>query len=382
MPSFPPLAWLSSLWRSPAAGNDGVSSVSTQQPATATPCGREALQQQLADALAQLQRQQQQLEDQTEWQRRANAFVNHQAQQAAALQARVRSLQADLNDETAATERVRERLDAEGRRSGALEAQLRAAEAQLASRGVPGAYDLAAATPDALLVAADDAADAVRAAAHALLAASEALLGSKQAARATWAPLVGFDSPPLLRLWLEGLVAQVAFPDTFGTHMHLMPGCSCFAGAGVLGTTRVQRMTDRAALVVFHFVVVPLCFAGLADERRLYGAWAEDLRQRSSDPSAAGALSADANVRRVRDALLDALHRRLHPGHPLPCAFPEQLMLQLLNHAAPRAALDRVAHKCLLLHLLLLASHAPAQLIRCVRPHTRVHALHSDDGLC
>jgi hypothetical protein len=92
------------------------------------------------------------------------------------------------------------------------------------------------------------------------------------------------------------------------------------------------------------------------------------LRQRSSDPSAADTLSADASVRRVRDALLDALHRRLHPGGgPLPGALPEQLMLALLNHAAPLAALDRLAHKCLLLHLLLLSSHAPVQLIRCGR---------------
>jgi hypothetical protein len=98
-------------------------------------------------------------------------------------------------------------------------------------RETAGSYDLAAATPDALLVAADDAAGAVRAAARALLTASEALLGSKQASRAAWAPLVGFDSATRLRLWLESVVAQAAFPDTFGTHMYLLPGCSCFAGA-------------------------------------------------------------------------------------------------------------------------------------------------------
>jgi hypothetical protein len=111
--------------------------------------------------------------------------------------------------------------------------------------------------------------------------------------------------------------------------------------------------------------VTTLSRTELADERRWHGAWAEELRQRSSDPSAADTLSADASVRRVRDALLDALHRRLHPGGSGAGALPEQLMLALLNHAAPLAALDRLAHKCLLLHLLLLSSHAPVQLIRC-----------------
>jgi hypothetical protein len=232
-------SWLPSWFRGGGGGDGGGGAA--QLSASSTPRSREVLLQQLADAHAQLQRQQQRLADQAEWQRGASAFCEQQAVQMRALQSHVRSLQADLRDEAAAAERARTRLDAEARRSGALEAQLRAAEAQLAARTTAGSYDLAAATPDALLVAADDATDAVRAAARALLAASEALLGSKQVARAAWAPLVGFDSTTRLRLWLESVVAQAAFPDTFGTHMYLLPGCSCFAGARV----RVRRASKH-----------------------------------------------------------------------------------------------------------------------------------------
>jgi hypothetical protein len=189
---------------------------------------------------------------------------------------------------------------------------------------------------------------------------------------------VGTDSAPALRARLEHLISAAAFPDSFGTHMYLTPGVSCFAGASQLLRQQLRRPLHKtasrraAAEQCAHAdQSTRACLAAraeLAEERQTAGRYAEWLRQQHS-----GSAQLDMSQQQVYFRLADALQQRMCHGHATRAA--EQFTYSLLSHEAAREPLARLAQKCLLLHLLIAATDAPVHLIRCAR--ARVPCLHA-----
>ena len=248
-------------------------------------------------------------------------------------------------EESRAESRVQ--LHHERERVFALEEALARADQQLAERAVAGSFTIGEPAPDELVVAADEVADAVRGVARALKAAAETLAGSKKGASEFWALAIGHDMlreyvaqqrvacseaeaevACRLRPWLEGVVSEAALPDKFCSSTYALPLS---------------------------------CFAEPKEERRQFGDFAYQLRQL---PAQSEEAVGGPEVQVVRNQTSYELARLWctwlrHPN----IAGPGH---DVIAHDGVRAALNRLAIKCVIFHALSHATRAPVELIRCV----------------